>query len=260
VENLVTLSLYLGVCYTEALFEEFRPFYWYVAERTTVEQRLRILTDLAKLVEGFEAGIASLLPFLNADEEPAVISTAALQLCVLIPRREGDPLTGPKYILESLETCDTENSLVGSLQGVLLLGDRRVLPLLDRCWEKLGREGRRLLANSWSGFVYASTIEFLMDWLEKTNDEADYGSIAAALVLCTVREKNFPFVLDVERKFPANGDGDIPPVCILHQWTFEEYGKIIALRLKTIAAAETGEKVMPKVLAAWGIENAEQPA
>jgi hypothetical protein len=32
VENLVTLSLYLGVHYTEELFEEFLPFYWFAAE------------------------------------------------------------------------------------------------------------------------------------------------------------------------------------------------------------------------------------
>lgn len=253
VDNLVTLSLYMGVCYTEALFEEFRPFYWYVAERTTVEQRLGILNGLGELVERFEAGIASLLPFLNADEEPAVISTAALKLCVLIPLRDGDLLTGPKYILDCLESCDTENSLVGNLQGVLLLGDRRILPLLDRCWERLGRDGRRLLAHSWSGVVYASTIDFLLGWLEKTDDERDYGSISAALVLCTIRQKNSPFVVDVERKFPANGEEDGPPVRFIHQWTFEEYGKIIAPRLKAIAAMETGEKVIPKVLTAWGI-------
>jgi hypothetical protein len=102
--------------------------------------------------------------------------------------------------------------------------------------------------------VYASTIEFLLDWLEKTNDERDYGSIAAALVLLTVRPKRSPYVLDIERKFPAYGEEEGPPVRVLHQWTIEEYGKIIVSRLKAIAAAETGEKVMPKVLEAWGIE------
>jgi len=253
VNSLVTLSLYLGFHYTEELFEEFRPFYWYVAERTTVGRRLEVLSWLAERVEGFEAGLSSLLPFLCADEEPAVISTAALHLALLVPQRKGDPLTGPKDVLGFLEGSDTDNTRVGILQGVLLIGDRSILPLLDRCWEGLGREGRRCLAHSWSGFVYASTIEFLLGWLERTDDEADYGSIAAALVLCTVRQKNSPFVLDVERKFPANGDGDAPPVRFLNQWTFEEYGKIIAPRLRAIGEAETGEKVIPGVLEAWGI-------
>jgi hypothetical protein len=172
---------------------------------------------------------------------------------LLIPQRGSDPLTGPKDVLGFLEGSDTDNTRVGILQGVLLIGDRRVLPLLDRCWEGLGREGRRCLAHSWSGFVYASTIEFLLDWLERTDNEADYGSISAALLLCTVRQKNSPFVLDVERKFPANGFGDGPPLRFLKQWTFEEYGKIIAPRLRAIGEAETGEKVIPKVLEAWGI-------
>ena len=254
VESLVNLSLYLGIHYTEELFEEFRPFYWYVAKRTTVAQRLEILSGVADLVEGFEAGLSSLLPFLCADEEQAVISSAALNLCILIPPRNGDLLTGPKDVLGFLEGSDTDNTRVGILQGVLLLGDRRVLPLLDRCWEGLGREGRRCLAHSWSGFVYASTIEFLLGWLERTGDEMDYGSIAAALVLCAVRQKNSPFVLNVERKFPANGDGDGPPLRFLNRWTLEEYGKIIATRLQALGEAETGEKLIPKVLGAWGIE------
>jgi hypothetical protein len=253
VDNLITLSFYLGLDHTEALFEEFRPFYKYVVGRTTVEQRLEVLTKLADLVERFEAGLASLLPFLCADEDLAVISTASLKLCVLIPPRGGDPLTGPKDVLGFLDTADSDNSRAGILQGVLLLGDRRILPLLDNCWEKLDREGRRSLAHSWSGFVFASTIDFLLDWLEKTNEEWDYGSIAAALALCPVPRNNAPFVLDVERKFPVNGEEEGPPVRFLQQWTFEEYGKIIAPRLKAIAAAETGEKVIPKVLAVWGI-------
>jgi|GEM_PF-1212058 len=256
VQNLIDISGWLGVYYTNAIFEEFRPFYWYVAERTTIAQRLEILVNLSGAVERFEAGIATLLPFLCADEETSVVSTAAMNLSVLIPSQKGDLLTGPKDVLRFLEGSDTDNTRVGILQGVLLLGDRRVLPLLDRCWERLGREGRRLLAHSWSGFVYASTIEFLLDWLEKTDDERDYGSIAAALVLNVTRPKGTPFVLDVERKFPANCEEKGPPVRFLRQWTFEEYGKIIAPRLLSIAAAETGEKVIPHVLAAWGIKNA----
>ena len=60
-------------------------------------------------------------------------------------------------------------------------------------------------------------------------------------------------MLDVERKFPVNGPGDGPAVRYLSQWSFEEYGAIIAPRLKAIAAAETGDKVILKVLGAWGI-------
>jgi hypothetical protein len=253
VDNLVTLSLYLGVHYTEELFEEIRPFYWYVADKTTSEQRLKVLTQMAELVERFEAGLASLLLFLRADEEPAVTSTAALSLCVLIPLRNSDPLTGPKYVLDFLEMSNSDKSRAGILQGILLLGDRRILPLLYRCWEKLGSEGRRLLAHSWSGFVYASTIEFLLEWLEKTDEESDYSSIVASLASFPLRQTNAPFVLDVERKFPANGHGEGPPVRFLYKWTFEEYGKIIAPRLKAITESEKGDKIMPHVLAAWGI-------
>ncbi|HEY5625387.1 MAG TPA: tyrosine-type recombinase/integrase [Dehalococcoidia bacterium] len=42
----------------------------------------------------------------------------------------------------------------------MLLGDRRTLPLLKGCWRNLDREGRSGLTRAWSGFVYASVIDF----------------------------------------------------------------------------------------------------
>jgi len=138
VDNLVTLSLYLGVYHTEGPFEEFRPFYWYVAERTTVEQRLEVLAGLAGLVERFEAGLATLLPFLFADEEIAVISTAALNLSFLIPPRGGDPLTGPKDVLGFIETADNDNSASEYSRVSCSLGIARIC----RCWTDAGEVGK----------------------------------------------------------------------------------------------------------------------
>ena len=251
--NLFFYSLILGHDYSESLLEEIRPYYWYVAERTTVEERLGVLTRLSEVAEKRVTGPVCLLPFLCADEEPAVISSAALLLCVLILPKDGDLLTGPKAVLKYTEASDTEPSRAGILQGILLLGDRRVLPLLERCWESLGAKGRHLLAHAWSGFVYASTVEFLLDWLEKTEDECEYGVISGVLAGYPLRRDKYPFVVDVERKFPANGPGNDPVVRRIAQWTFEEYGKIIAPRLKAIGEAETGDKVIPKVLGIWGI-------
>jgi len=251
--NLRYYCLLLGHSYNDDFLEKIRPYYWHVAERTTIDERLELLDSLVVLVEKRVAGLGSLKPFLYADEETSVISTASLNIAIFIPPKDGDPLTGPKEVLGYAEGADTEATYTGILQGVLQLGDRRILPLLDGCWKELGREGRRLLANSWSGFVYASTIDFLLGWLEKADDERDYGSIAAALASYPIRPKRIPLVLDVMRKFPANGPDDEPAVRFLNQWTFEEYGAIIAPRLKAIAAAETGDKVIPKVLGAWGI-------
>ncbi len=254
------LAVHLGVWHTEDIFEEVRPFYRHVAERTTLEDRLGLVMRLSELCEKFEAGLASLVPFVCADEEPEVISTAALNLCVLIPPRHGDILTGPKDVLGFLEDVDSDISRSAILQGVLMLGDRRVLPLLSRCWEGLGREGRKVLAHSWSGLVFASTVDFLLDWFEGTEDENDHGCIAAALASYPRREKLLPLVVDIERKFPANGESDGPLMQCVGQWSFEEYGKIIAPRLKAIAKAETGHRVIPQVLAAWGISHTGQLA
>ena len=251
--NLFLCSVILGNNFSKSFLEEIRPFYVYITERTTVKQRLEILTRVAEAAEWRETGLTCHLPYLGMDEDPAVISTASLSLCVLYPPPDGDPLAGPKAVLRFTEAADTEASHAGTLQGILLLGDRRVLPLLDRCWMPLGFEGRQLLANAWSGFVYASTVDFLLNWLERTDDEGDYGAVAGVLAGYPLRRNAYPFVVDIERKFPANGPGDDPPIRRLGQWTFEEYGSIIAPRLMDIAEKETGDRVVPLVLSAWGI-------
>jgi len=127
--------------------------------------------------------------------------------------------------LVEADSAETDAACAGILQGLLLLGDRRVLPLLDRCWEPLGEEGRRILIHSWSGFVYASTIEFLPGWLECEEDESMYGSIAGTLGGYPLRGDAHPFVLDVERKFSADGEEEGPPVKVAGEWTFGSTGR-----------------------------------
>jgi len=59
--------------------------------------------------------------------------------------------------------------------------DRRALPLLEGCWERLGRTSRARLAGSWSGVAYASLVDFLLGWMERAADEEDLHTVGETL-------------------------------------------------------------------------------
>ena len=226
--------------------------YLLLVERTSTEDRQELLGRVSDAVQECAGSINSFLPFIFSETDPGIISTACLDMAQLAPLEDGDELTGPKLVM-NMGTEQTENQAIraGAYTGVLLLGDRRTLPLLKGCWRRLNSEGRSGLATAWSGFVYAGVIDFYLDWLEDA-EEADFGAIAGTLARMA-SSPAVPKVLDVERKLPANTQDEQPPIKLINEWTIEEYGRIIEPRLRDLARRESEPKVIPLVLEAWGL-------
>jgi tetratricopeptide (TPR) repeat protein len=151
----------------------------------------------------------------------------------------------------------SETVRISVFSGLLLLGDRRVLPILDRLWGLLGRQGRRRMLYAKSGVAYASTVDFLLDRLGKERDEGLFGSLAAALCRLpevTAQGRHPGYVVDVARRLPSSFLESEPTLTLLDAWPIEEYGARIAPRLKELAREESEPKVLPTVMAAWGID------
>ena len=130
--------------------------------------------------------------------------------------------------------------------------DRRALPLLEGCWERLGRTSRARLAGSWSGVAYASLVDFLLGWMERTADEEDLHTVGEALADIPGRSGQGK-VGDVERKFPSNAPDDLPPIRVIEERIFPEYGERIGPRLVAMMKKSSAPMVIPKVLRAWNI-------
>ncbi len=147
----------------------------------------------------------------------------------------------------------------GIVMGILQLGDRRTLDILDGCWEVLSRHGKRLLTQGGQPrSIYASVVDFYLRWMEAV-DEDDFGLPAGALAHLPVALPN-ETVRDVERAFPApynlpdEAYRDNPPIRVVQEWSIPEFAKIIEPRLRLLFLRETYDKVIPRVLAAWGLE------
>ncbi len=124
--------------------------------------------------------------------------------------------------------------------------------LLHRCWVRLSAEERQRLTHAYSGFVYAGIVSFYLDWLEDA-DEETFGLVAAALTNMPLTAAA-PKVLDIERVFPATASAGGPSVRILGEWSFKEYGRVLEPRFRDLLRRENEPKVLPQVMAAWGIQ------
>ncbi len=110
---------------------------------------------------------------------------------------------------------------------------------------------RSKLAGAFSGFVSRLQVEFLLDWLEHTEDESDVGAIAGALIRMA-RDSMNGRVADTRRSFPASRAGDDDPVTVAREWSFAEYARDhLAHRLEPLIDRETEPKVLPIVLQEW---------
>lgn len=106
-----------------------------------------------------------------------------------------------------------------------------------------------------SGIVSAILVEFLLARLEEIDDAVDPGVFSAVTgalarlpsdaVVCVVQ--------DIERKFPVNAPDSRPEIRIIHEWGMEEYGRLIATRLRAIMAREHEPKAVPFILQTWSI-------
>ena len=250
--------------------EPLQALYGVFVERAPDAQRMSALEMLGSLVETVArdrkhpgVGAAGLI-FLH-DSSPAVVATAAMQVACLLAPDEADPLSGPKAVAGlSLKDQEPERR-AAVLAGVLAIGDARITDLLDGCWEQLSPEAYRYFAQLACGqFPSAAVIDFFLRWAEASLGqpaEPGLGDIAAALTrLAVIASRDVPGagpcgVLATDRALPVWTRPEDQSVTLVERWSREEYGRMIAPRLVEVARRESYPRILPTVLAAWGIAD-----
>jgi hypothetical protein len=225
-------------------------------KRVSLEERVDVSVSVALKVEKGLSGADAMMPFLSYDPALAVVSSSALDMAVLVRTSDRDDLlAGPKQVCAVAKTLPSDQRRGQIVAGVFLLGDRRLMPVVRDCFQALGTAGRKELSIAWSGFAYRAVIEFFLDWLEAARvREDEFGSVAGTLARLAIQARPRE-VLDIERQLPVSGKRDAGDVRIVQRWTIDEYGQIIAPRLRALAQREREPKIMPLVMDAWGVKE-----
>ena len=135
------------------------------------EKRAVVVDQIIKQLPSSSTAERALLPVILEEPDAAIISQATIELAMLMPLVNDDPMTGPRYLANFAEEhAEDERVKAGVLAGLMLMGDRRVYEVIGRCWEGLSRAGQEQLTKATTGFVYAARVEFYLDWLESLDE------------------------------------------------------------------------------------------
>ena len=229
--------------------------YRYALERLTVPERLRLLADFSALTEE-QGGLGhmGLMMFMAGDYAPAVVSSAALSLCVLYKTDGIDPLAGPRFVVSILAQRESDPvSLGAGLGGVLLLGDKRITPLLAAAWDRMSEAAKLEMTKAKSGLVAEAIVEFWLDRLEEGCSKSVFGSAVAAIAKMPAIAQA-PFVVDIKRTLPAYSGAE--PITLLRKTSLPDYLSKIRPRLDALLEIESEPKVIPEIYKIWNNPDA----
>lgn len=253
-----TLKCY-GATFDGHMIRELFKFYRRYLGMASVSRRQQLLTRMTTFIsEGHQSRYVALLCFISADTDGQITSGAALDLAMVTPQDKGDQLTGPKYV--AFHGCGGVRAKLGKpgsddegdvAAGLFLLGDMRLLPLLEEVWERLTPGGRHRMIRRHSNLVSALAVEFLLRRLEADKAEEYHGELGAALHNLPEIAARMPaaVVLDIRRNFGLPPGKE--PMELLGRETLAEAFTCIRPRLQALIDRESEPKVLPNVLATW---------
>lgn len=226
-------------------------------EKLTAEHRrdaYRVLIDVVR-TSPFVCP-DGLIPFWLLEPDADLAARAMEDYASLSPVPVADPMAAVREPAELLPSEELGNR--GAVfVGLLGLGDRRVTALLRPHRGCLTGQDLAVIADMVPEVVADATVEFMIDWLEglgaRAGAKATFGSVATALARLGIRARATASVVLGDRRFPIGTseedrrrrqDQSIPA---------PDYADRIAPRLRAIARDEPPMRVMPQVMAAWGI-------
>jgi hypothetical protein len=161
-----------GVRNDESLIPSLIDLYSHWQSRTNVSERLDILQDVEPFVRSSECSTNVLLPFLLEDKSPIVVASATIAFASYQPLSEGDPMTGPRMLLDYFQK-GWSRCRAAIFAGLVQLGDRRVLRLLEAHRGELSIDELQILPKTFTGVAQVPVVEFYLDWIEHIDDVAE---------------------------------------------------------------------------------------
>jgi hypothetical protein len=225
--------------------------YRHYATRIHPAQRFRNYQEIVDQVIAGENGVYALMPFICSDPARPVASTAALDYAVLAPTSEENATIGASELLDLYDRVTLANGLA-VLGGLVMTGDRRILPLLKEHCRALSCDEIEILIKCRGTLLSAAVVEFYLEWLEdldSTDDYESFAAVAAGFANLAIGATDAT-VYDIERIIPSTPDD---AVRILKKWPLSEYAPTLAARLQAIAQREVDEPIIPEVMEIWGL-------
>jgi hypothetical protein len=173
-EILFRACLYYGQHPDPEWLAKLERFYHHCIVEMPEELRMDACYALSQQINALpERPYLALIPFIELETHNQVIGNAALLLATLFPAPPEAPMAGPQWLadrmLKSADSGVLPLECAGVLHGLMMLKDRRLIPLWHQVWNRLNDDGRHqvLRANFHTPATPgAPLIEFHLQLLE----------------------------------------------------------------------------------------------
>lgn len=118
-------------------------------------------------------------------------------------------------------------------------------------WRVVSPAARTIILEAWSGYLYASTIDYLIDW-GMDAERPELLAILDRLALLPAMAEG-SCVIDLERVFPVQSAEEGKQVKLLGGATTDEYGQIERDALLGLAARAGDPARSFALCEAWGL-------
>ena len=245
-DTLIAACIHCGTTLDGRFIEGTRALYSYVADVCLPNVRTMVLGEVGDAVYRGETSESALLPILFCDPEREIIAAAAMEIAQVTPQ------DGPGFVLSLAKQESDPVRASAIVQGIYLLGDARLRPLLDEAWATvLSEEGKTLVLGSRADSTKRATVDFVVDLIEALDDNDPVFGAAMAALVRLARNAMGGVVIETLRSFPIQQGA--PPLVEVERWSIAEYGQIIAPRLHAVWECEAEPKITQVAAAAWGI-------
>jgi hypothetical protein len=225
------------------------------------ERRFGLYRHVAGFVQNTSVvSTNALLPFIAEEISFRIVSTAVIDYVSLGPVTDRDPMSRVNDIIGMIESGMLKNE-GAAFGGLLSLGDKRVCKLLTAIRDSLDRDAINEAVKCGTGFISAATVDFYLDWLEGMEGDLEdpkFGIVISGLMLLK-KESRTDQVTIGERPFPTRGVTNEQWAAMRKPIPLSEYLKHVAPRMYALERTEPPPKIMPYVLAEWGLQPLGDP-
>jgi hypothetical protein len=246
---------YYGMTSLESLVPFIFPMYQHAIDFLTVSDRLELESKVREQMENRTVSGNGLMPFIYADDNRAVVSSATIDLAMIPAPFDENPIYWPQNILKDL-VMGMGQCKGGILGGLICLGDHRVNQLIESVWDVLEDDDIKEAALCRSSWASLGAFDVWMNYGETLANEGKtessrFGHVMSALVLLCRAAKEGVFQ-DVQRNFGYlfNESTQLRSLDLLGEYSLEDVLKKYEERLTWIAELEQEPKLALDVLKA----------
>jgi|GEM_PF-1228557 len=246
---------YYGITSLESLVPFIFPLYRHAMATLTVNDRLQLEARIREQMENRTVSGNGLMPFLYADDNRTVVSSATIDLAMIPEPFDDNPIYWPQNILRDLVSGMGE-CRGGILGGLICLGDRRVNQLIETVWDFFDDDDIGEAAQCNTAWASLGAFDLWLNLGESLANEGKtetgrFGHVMSALLLLTRAAKDGVFQ-DIQRNFGYlfNESAALRPLEFLGEYPFDDMLLEYEKRLTVIADLEQDPKLALDVLRA----------